>query len=718
MNKLKFLLIFICFPFAFFSQSIKSISPNTVTAGQTLNVTITGSRTNFTHPHFTQGSSSWGRFHPYFGSGSATEIVRNFHSVVNDTLVVFNISVPNDHPHGYVNLLMYDENWNSFGKKNAFFVNAPNSPQIVSVTPATVSAGQTLDVTITGVNTTFSQLAQASSTTLDVDNYFGFSQGSSTGIIENSKTIINDTSVIYNITIPNNFPHGNADVSMFDYPNWGNSFGKRNAIFVNSPNSPRIISVNPNSAKAGQTLDVTITGANTNFNQFIQQGSMTISNANLNITKPYFYQGSSTTTFINKNSYTIIDVNTVKYNLTIPSNYPSGPVDFSFYTSNGEYGMEDAFYINPTPAPKIVSINPSTVNAGQTLDVTITGSNTNFSQGSSTTLSFGFEQGSNTTIVNSYNIINDSTMTVNISVPSNVYSGPYDVYLNNYMDGTLHLFNGITVVGASCNISAGFTYNHTGSGSYTFTNTSTGNIVLQNWNFGDGIISNSANPNHTFLANGTYIVVLTVTDSLNKNGSCFDYIAVPIQVVDVVNPVLCNAAYSMFPDINTNSIYVINSSTGTNLSYFWDFGDGNYSSLAYPDYFYTSPGPFNLCLTIYNGNGCSDTYCDIIGNNGVVFKQMPFNINVIEPATFGINELDNSEIMEINAHPNPSNGKIEVDLHELKGQVKYELLDINGRVFDRGVFKTPKNQINIENLNSGTYFISVDGFKPFRIVKM
>ena len=42
------------------------------------------------------------------------------------------------------------------------------------------------------------------------------------------------------------------------------------------------------------------------------------------------------------------------------------------------------------PAQTITSVSPSSASAGQTLNVTITGSGTNFTSGSFTTVQFGF----------------------------------------------------------------------------------------------------------------------------------------------------------------------------------------------------------------------------------------------------------------------------------------------------------------------------------------
>ena len=55
----------------------------------------------------------------------------------------------------------------------------------------------------------------------------------------------------------------------------------------------------------------------------------------------------------------------------------------------------------------------------------------------------------------------------------------------------------------------------------SFTNNSTdsdGTIVSHSWNFGDGSISAEENPSHTYAADGTYTVTLTVTDSDGLTG--------------------------------------------------------------------------------------------------------------------------------------------------------------------------------------------------------
>jgi len=185
--------------------------------------------------------------------------------------------------------------------------------------------------------------------------------------------------------------------------------------------------ITPSSANQGETLDVTITGENTNFTQ----GSGT---------SVHFSFEQASTTIVN--SYTVIDDLNLVANITVPSNVSVGTYDVT--TSNnidGDIALTGAFSVTQA---SLASITPSSAEQGETLNVSIVGENTHFSQASGTTLHFSFEQGS-TTIVNSYNVVDDLNLTANVTIPSDVDPGTYTISTSGEYDGSLTLENSFTV---------------------------------------------------------------------------------------------------------------------------------------------------------------------------------------------------------------------------------------------------------------------------------
>lgn len=331
------------------------------------------------------------------------------------------------------------------------FVYAQN---IVSVSPSSANAGQTLNVTITGNNT---QFTQGSGTTV----FFTFSQGSGATIVVNSINIISNTSIQANITVPSNAYTGYYHVSVYGiYPGVPALYNGFYVYGITPPPPPYLVSINPNNGNAGQTLSVTITGANTHFSQ----GSGTYVDL-------YFNQASGTSVnFIN-----IISDSSLSANITVPPTTYTGFYTVSVYSLIDDYiSLINGFYVNGIPPPALVSINPNNAMAGQTLNVTITGANTHFSQGSGTYISFNFNMASGTTVVNYLNILNDTGIQANITVPSGTYNGLYDVSVYNSIDGYLTLTNGF-IVG-----NTGIEENENSNHVIIYPNPSKGNIFIDN----------------------------------------------------------------------------------------------------------------------------------------------------------------------------------------------------------------------------------------------
>lgn len=258
--------------------------------------------------------------------------------------------------------------------------------------------------------------------------------------------------------------------------------------------------------------------------------------------------------------------------------------------------------------------------------------------------------------------------------------------------------------GIPCNVYAYYTITDNGNGNFTFTNNSIGNFNQSHWAFGDGSTSTLPTLNHTFSANGTYSVVLTINDS-SFGSSCFDFYIDTILVTGVTSPVQCAAGFVMYPDTGINNITVINSSTGSNLSYLWDFGDGDTSTFQTPSHTYTSSGPHYICLTIDDGAGCTSQYCDSIGVNGVVFKGSGFTINVVMPNVIGIDEQESKD--NISLYPNPTSEQFTISQEEVTSG-SLIIRNSLGQIVLQETF-TNTNQIDITlNEPTGIYFLQLE----------
>lgn len=111
--------------------------------------------------------------------------------------------------------------------------------------------------------------------------------------------------------------------------------------------------------------------------------------------------------------------------------------------------------------------------------------------------------------------------------------------------------------------------------------------------------------NVSFNTSGTYPVTLTAYDSFGNSSS----VTQQIQIV--------NAPISSFVTSNLcfgDSVHFIDSSTvsgGSIVSWSWDFGDGDTSSLQNPIHQYASSGTYSVSLTTSSGT-CDNTFMNLV----------------------------------------------------------------------------------------------------------
>lgn len=281
------------------------------------------------------------------------------------------------------------------------------------------------------------------------------------------------------------------------------------------------------------------------------------------------------------------------------------------------------------------------------------------------------------------------------------------------------LISGLSGGGSNC--TAGFTASEV-NGVVTFTNTST-NLPAGSsgfWSFGDGTygtIAGGAGTMHTYTANGSYVVCLTVSDSAT---GCQDSFCDTVSVTGVSGP-SCQAGYYWFNDsLSAYTIILVNTSTGgSGLSYLWDFGDGATSTQAYPSHVYAGAGTYTVCVTISDNSGCTSVYCDTIA---VTYKtNVPFSINVVGSLS---NVEPEQPAIEYNAFPNPFGDRlfVEYDLDRAE-DVTIELMDITGRILFSEVVENSsaggyKHEIETAALPEGMFLLRVSTERSTQVSKV
>jgi len=123
------------------------------------------------------------------------------------------------------------------------------------------------------------------------------------------------------------------------------------------------------------------------------------------------------------------------------------------------------------------------------------------------------------------------------------------------------------------------------------------------WDFGDGNTTTTTNPNttNTYTAVGLYDIQMIVTNNIG----CVDTIFIEDHI-DARQPSAAFAANDTTACIGQNIIFV-NLSSGTSLSYFWDFGDGSTSTSFNPTHTYNAVGTYTVRLIAVDPTGCTDT---------------------------------------------------------------------------------------------------------------
>lgn len=138
-----------------------------------------------------------------------------------------------------------------------------------------------------------------------------------------------------------------------------------------------------------------------------------------------------------------------------------------------------------------------------------------------------------------------------------------------------------------------------------FQDLSTGNPTSWSWDFGNSNTSSLQNPTAIYFTPGSYTIKLTVT---NANGS---NTLIRSQLITVYEFPTVNFSANAFSGCFPFHVQFSDLSTAgagnTDVSWQWDFGNGQTSSLQNPSVVYSTAGVFTVTLKVTNDKGCSRT---------------------------------------------------------------------------------------------------------------
>jgi PKD repeat protein len=144
------------------------------------------------------------------------------------------------------------------------------------------------------------------------------------------------------------------------------------------------------------------------------------------------------------------------------------------------------------------------------------------------------------------------------------------------------------------------------------------NELEYHWEFGDGGTSFDEDPHHTYLTPGSYTATVTVTDAAGKSGTA----EVAVTVTDPPGNRAPSVEAAALPRSGTAPLAVLFTANGSDpdrgdeLTYAWDFGDGDAGSGWRTTHTYTEGGTFTARVTVTDeaGLSASATVTVTVGN--------------------------------------------------------------------------------------------------------
>jgi len=378
--------------------SMDSISPDSAKQGDNITITLYGFNTNFDKADNT-----------VYLINSSKKINAAGTNIIDSVTLEAQFFFTYAHPAGVYSIYAKNDLDGTLTIANTFeLIEGPDVPAITSISPDTLTQGQTLDIEVTAENIDFSQGT----------NVVTIKQGGFEEYVPN--TAISPTTLLLNHTFNTDYTIGNYDLSIWNTTS-DITLSKEDAIYVKPDLTVASMdSISPDSAKQGDNITITLYGFNTNFDK----ADNTV----------YLINSSKK---INAAGTNIIDSVTLEAQFFFTYAHPAGV--YSIYAKNdldGTLTIANTFELIEGPdVPAITSISPDTLTQGQTLDIEVTAENIDFSQGTNVVI---LKQNNTEIYMNSSSALNSNTLKTNISISNNSPTGIYSLKIwNTAFDITL-----------------------------------------------------------------------------------------------------------------------------------------------------------------------------------------------------------------------------------------------------------------------------------------
>lgn len=235
----------------------------------------------------------------------------------------------------------------------------------------------------------------------------------------------------------------------------------------------------------------------------------------------------------------------------------------------------------------------------------------------------------------------------------------------------------------------GWSYTLSGnSATFTSGNTTASSYL---WDFGDGDTSAAQSPTHIYDTTGTYVACLTVTDACGTGTTC--------DTVMVCPAINSNWSFEVFGD----SVQFTDSSSGWVQGWVWNFGTfgpGSFSFQQNPSRIYNFPNTYNVCLTVTDSCGATDSTCH--------------SVTIQPPVAISDDIREHFQVW-----PNPATSKLSV---RSSFESNIQLLDILGRPASDAteLRANSTQQLDLDGIRPGIYLLRGridDAQTVIRIVK-